>query len=173
MADEAFREDLREATKAALSCQGESVDAAKWEAFASRIFYHRGGYDNPAGFDSLERRLEELAGSHAVPRNRLYYLATPPVAFPAVVHQLGRQGMARRGRGGPWARIVVEKPFGQDLRTAQALNHQLHEVFDESQIFRIDHYLGKETVQNIMVLRFANSCVSPTASSSICGPTTA
>ncbi|MHC5034570.1 MAG: glucose-6-phosphate dehydrogenase (NADP(+)), partial [Planctomycetota bacterium] len=157
MTDQSFREGLRNATKDTLSCHGEMVNAQAWESFAPRVFYHRGAYDSAEDFAALQERLEQLAASDKAPPNRVYYLATPPVAVAPIVDQLGRSGMARTGQNSPWARVVVEKPFGRDLASARQLNRRLGEVFDESQIFRIDHYLGKETVQNILVLRFANS----------------
>src|SRR4029077_15551256 len=92
--------------------------------------------------------------------NRLFYLATPPSAFAPIGCRLGKTGLARE-RNGAWRRIIVEKPFGTDLASAQVLNRELLTVLDESQIYRIDHYLGKETVQNIMVLRFANGLFEP------------
>ena len=151
--DATFRQELRDAMPPAMTCDGAPTTDAQWAAFAERLFYHRGDYDSAESFAQLEARLAEIGA----PANRLFYLATPPNAFPQIVEQLGAAGMARGDDATPWARIVIEKPFGRDLATARALNEQVRSVFDEPQIFRIDHYLGKETVQNILVLRFANS----------------
>jgi len=156
--DRNFRDELRKSTRATLTCKGQPVDDKTWAKFASRIHYHRGSYDSPDDFTLLKRRLEALTAENGAPLNCLYYLATPPEMFGPIVLQLGRAGVAATGAGdGTWPRIVIEKPFGRDLPSARELNRRVQLVFDESQIFRIDHYLGKETVQNIMVLRFANS----------------
>jgi glucose-6-phosphate 1-dehydrogenase len=148
-----FRTELAEAVRAGLRCNESPVDDAQWNAFAERVFYCAGQYDDPASYSALDDRLAALGA----PANRLYYLSTPPGAFPQIITRLGEAGMARRGQDTPWSRIVIEKPFGTNLDTGHALNELARTVFDESQIFRIDHYLGKETVQNILVLRFANS----------------
>ncbi len=155
--DESFRRELRDSTGEFLRCRDRRVDDDLWSQFAGRVFYHRGTYDSPDDFAALRKRIEASAASDNVPGNCVYYLATPPTAFAAIVAQLGQAGLARRGQDSPWARIVIEKPFGQDSQSARQLNEQVTSIFDETQIFRIDHYLGKETVQNIMVLRFANS----------------
>jgi len=157
MNDETFRDRLRESVKESLTCRGRAVDHHEWSEFASRLFYHRGSYDNPGDFAALKQRIEGLAADSGVPGNCVHYLATPPAAFVPIVRQLGRVELAGKDQGTPWARIVVEKPFGRDLHSARELNQHLRSAFSEQQIFRIDHYLGKETVQNIMVLRFANS----------------
>jgi glucose-6-phosphate 1-dehydrogenase len=151
--DAEFRAELAEAIRATLDCAGKPIDEARWEQFTERLFYCAGQYDDSASFAQLEDRLATIGA----PANRLYYLATPPNAFPQIIEQLGDAGMARRDQDTPWARVVIEKPFGTDLETCHALNELVRTVFDEKQIFRIDHYLGKETVQNILVLRFGNS----------------
>ncbi|NQU75289.1 MAG: glucose-6-phosphate dehydrogenase [Planctomycetes bacterium] len=155
--DEGFRRQLRDSTRDFLACRDRLADEKSWSDFASRVFYHRGSYDNPSDFASLRQRIEALAAADNVAGNCVYYLATAPAVFLPIVEQLGRAGLARKGRSVPWARIVIEKPFGRDLQSARELNECVGQVFDEGQTFRIDHYLGKETVQNIMVLRFANS----------------
>jgi glucose-6-phosphate 1-dehydrogenase len=114
---------------------------------------------DPASFDAMREQLEKLEASRKTGGNRLFYLATPPSAFLPISKQLGRTGMLREN--GSWRRLVVEKPFGTDLASAQALNSELLKLVDEHQIYRIDHYLGKETVQNILVLRFANGMFEP------------
>jgi glucose-6-phosphate 1-dehydrogenase len=115
---------------------------------------------DPASFDALQERLEKLETNRATGGNRLFYLATPPTAFAPISRQLGRTGMLKEANGA-WRRLVVEKPFGTDLASARALNEELLKIVTEHQIYRIDHYLGKETVQNILVLRFANGMFEP------------
>jgi glucose-6-phosphate 1-dehydrogenase len=114
----------------------------------------------PASFDALRNRLEKLEAARQTGGNRLFYLATPPNAFLPISRELGRTGLLKE-EGGAWRRLVVEKPFGTDLASAKALNAELLKIVDEHQIYRIDHYLGKETVQNILVLRFANGMFEP------------
>jgi len=114
---------------------------------------------DPASFDAMRGRLDRLEADRKTAGNRLFYLATPPTAFLPIAKQLGRTGMLKEN--GMWRRLVVEKPFGTDLASAQELNHELLKLVDEHQIYRIDHYLGKETVQNILVLRFANGMFEP------------
>jgi glucose-6-phosphate 1-dehydrogenase len=114
----------------------------------------------PASFDRLKQQLERLEAAHRTGGNRLFYLATPPDAFAPIARQLGRVALLKE-QDGAWRRLVVEKPFGTDLPSARALNEELLKILGEHQIFRIDHYLGKETVQNILVLRFANGMFEP------------
>jgi glucose-6-phosphate 1-dehydrogenase len=115
---------------------------------------------DPASFDKMREQLERLEAARNTGGNRLFYLATPPDAFAPISRELGRTGMLRQ-EGGAWRRLVIEKPFGTDLASARALNGELLKIVDEHQIYRIDHYLGKETVQNILVLRFANGMFEP------------
>ena len=119
-----------------------------------RLYFQTIGESGSKDFRKVAERIAALEQGHKLPGNRLFYLALPPDVFPNVVTRLGEAGL-NRSRG--WTRIVVEKPFGSDLNTAQALNSHLHQYFDEPQIYRIDHYLGKETVQNLLVFRFANA----------------
>jgi glucose-6-phosphate 1-dehydrogenase len=114
---------------------------------------------DPASFDTMNERLEKVEKARGTGGNRLFYLATPPSAFLPISEQLGRTGMLTEN--GCWRRLVIEKPFGTDLASAKALNAALLKLVDEHQIYRIDHYLGKETVQNILVLRFANGMFEP------------
>jgi glucose-6-phosphate 1-dehydrogenase len=114
---------------------------------------------DPASFDAMRGQLEKIEAERKTGGNRLFYLATPPSAFLPVARQLGRTGMLKED--GSWRRLVVEKPFGTDLESAKHLNAELLNLMDEHQIYRIDHYLGKETVQNILVLRFANGMFEP------------
>jgi glucose-6-phosphate 1-dehydrogenase len=115
---------------------------------------------DPASFDAMRERLEKLEANRSTGGNRLFYLATPPGAFAPISRELGRTGLLKEN-GGAWRRLVIEKPFGTDLASAKALNAELLKIVDEHQIYRIDHYLGKETVQNILVLRFANGMFEP------------
>jgi glucose-6-phosphate 1-dehydrogenase len=115
---------------------------------------------DPASFERMREQLEKLEATRKTGGNRLFYLATPPSAFAPIARELGRTGMLKED-GGAWRRLVVEKPFGTDLESAKALNNELLKIVDEHQIYRIDHYLGKETVQNILVLRFANGMFEP------------
>ena len=132
-------------------------DAAAWDQFAANLYYHRSDFDHADGYPQLGQLLDRLGPPAAA--NRLFYLATPPEAYPLIVMQLGAAGLQRSENG--WTRIIIEKPFGRDLQSGVALNRQVHEVFAEDQIYRIDHYLGKETVQNLIVFRFANAIFEP------------
>ena len=152
--DETFRDLLREGV---IKFTVESFDATVWEKFAERLHYFQGNLDVTTDFPKLDAYLQTLEGG---PSNRLYYLATAPEHFAIVVSELGATGMAKQGPD-LWRRIVVEKPFGRDLASAQELNRAVHAAFDESQVYRIDHYLGKETAQNILFFRFANTIFEP------------
>jgi glucose-6-phosphate 1-dehydrogenase len=116
---------------------------------------------DPASFDGMRERLEKLEAHRSTGGNRLFYLATPPNAFAPISRELGRTGLLEEEENGAWRRLVIEKPFGTDLASAKALNDELLKIVTEHQIYRIDHYLGKETVQNILVLRFANGMFEP------------
>ncbi|HVC70545.1 MAG TPA: glucose-6-phosphate dehydrogenase [Acidimicrobiales bacterium] len=135
--------------------------SAAWKEVVKRFRYVAGEYGHPDTFDRLKQVLEDADTTDATAGNRLFYLATVPDLFATVAAALGRHGCATPGPGGSFARLLVEKPFGRDLAGAQALNATLHEAFDESSIFRIDHYMGKETVQNVLALRFANAVFEP------------
>ena len=130
-------------------------------AFASRLHFFRGDLTIPKNFADLKTRLESIEKERGLAGNRLFYLAIPPSAIGDVVNNLGQAGFVYRVDGGPWSRVIVEKPFGRDLESARALNEELAQVFRERQIFRIDHYLGKETTQNILVLRLGNGIFEP------------
>ncbi len=129
----------------------------RWPEFAERVSYVSGDYDDPASYRRLAETLSRL-GTDAG-ENYLFYLAVPPVLYPVIVEQLGMANLAQSERG--WRRIIIEKPFGHDLQSARELDDRIHAVFDEDQVYRIDHYLGKETVQNILVFRFANLVFEP------------
>jgi glucose-6-phosphate 1-dehydrogenase len=133
--------------------------ADKWSEFARSLYYQTGDLLDAKSYDDVDTRISSLAGESAGPDNRVYHLAVAPHLYEPIVRHLGQAGLVDENRG--WRRVVIEKPFGRDLPTAQALNKTVHQSLDESQIFRIDHYLGKETVQNILVFRFANSLFEP------------
>ena len=151
--DEALRVHLREGTA---QFSPDTFDEATWEIFAGRLHYFQGDLDVLADFHRLDVFLKTFEGKSA---NRLYYLATAPEHYARLVAELGSAGMAAQTEC--WRRIVIEKPFGRDLASAQVLNQAVHAVFDESQVYRIDHYLGKETAQNILFFRFANTIFEP------------
>jgi glucose-6-phosphate 1-dehydrogenase len=137
---------------------GSDFSADRWADFAQRVFYQPGDIGQPADFDKLAAFLAELERN--APSVRLYYLATAPEFYEPAIAELGRAGLARESDGGK-RRVIVEKPFGTNLESARHLNHFIHEVFKEHQVYRIDHYLGKETVQNLLVLRFGNTIFEP------------
>lgn len=151
---ETWRAELEKATA---KFDSGGFDADRWRAFAPSIFYHPVDAESTADFATLRGFLEQIEGGASA--TRLYYLSTMPSLYPKIAGQLGAAGLADE-KSGP-RRIVVEKPFGYDMASARTLNDELHRVFSERQIFRIDHYLGKETVQNLLVLRFANSIFEP------------
>jgi glucose-6-phosphate 1-dehydrogenase len=151
--DDQWRQMLAETTAEFL---GDRFDAADFAEFAKSVHYLPGDINQAADFPELEKRLVQLEDG---PADRIYYLSTSPSLYPVAIANLGTADMAIESHGK--RRIVVEKPFGTDLGSAQALNDDVHRVFNEQQVYRIDHYLGKETVQNLMVLRFANSIFEP------------
>jgi glucose-6-phosphate 1-dehydrogenase len=132
-----------------------------WQRLIGNIKFVGGSFDDDAAFDHLAQTLDDLHDSHGISGNAAFYFAIPPAAFPVVLKQLARTGMADNERSGGWRRVVVEKPFGNDLASAKELNDLVDSVFTRDDVFRIDHYLGKETVQNIMALRFANNLFEP------------
>jgi glucose-6-phosphate 1-dehydrogenase len=131
-----------------------------WTWFTERLYYEQGKFEDPTTFVRLSERLKELDKQHNTAGNYLFYLATAPKFFGTIVQQLGASGLATEDDG-PWRRVVIEKPFGNDLESAKALNRNIRSVLHERQIYRIDHYLGKETVQNILVFRFSNGIFEP------------
>ncbi len=158
LSDEEFRAQMREAVATYGTLREEA--AGLWERFAALLRYVPFEFHDEAGYQRLGQVLADEDEHHGTSGNRLFYLATPPDAFPVIALNLGRAGLAHPVPGS-WTRIVVEKPFGRDLHSARKLNERLHEFFEEPQIFRIDHYLGKETVQNILVFRFGNAIFEP------------
>jgi glucose-6-phosphate 1-dehydrogenase len=147
--DAAFRATVRDAIPAE---DGAAADVAAWAE--QWVYYQATESGDSSEFVTLKARIEQLEREHGLPGNRVFYLSLPPQAFPPTISGLGA---AKLNQGPGWSRIVIEKPFGRDLESAQALNRLVHQYFDESQIYRIDHYLGKETVQNLLVFRFANA----------------
>jgi glucose-6-phosphate 1-dehydrogenase len=148
-----FRTRLREGVQTFV---GRTFDDEQWRRFAANLWYVRGDLNTLADYHGLHNSLHEL---EVGPANRLYYLATAPMHYASIVELLGAVEMTSESIG--WRRIVVEKPFGRELASAQALNRAVHAVFNESQVYRIDHYLGKETAQNILFFRFANTIFEP------------
>ena len=168
MSDDEFRKICQESVaKNARTAKKHGVNQEKLHWLLQRTFYHTGNYDNSGDFDKLKARLEQCDKEFRTGGNRLFYLSTPPGAFVPISDCLGSQGLVERTlsgalpHAGKWQRVIIEKPFGHNLESAQELNALLTKNLHETQIFRIDHYLGKETVQNLMVLRFANSIFEP------------
>jgi glucose-6-phosphate 1-dehydrogenase len=156
--DDSYRQFAREAVT---KHSRRPIDESVWSEFASRLFFVKSDLDEPHALTSLGARLDTIEHERGVPGNRVYYLATPPDLIVPIVDQLKRARFVAPADRGPYARVIVEKPIGSDLESARRINDVVAQVFDEPQTFRIDHYLGKETVQNILVLRFANSFFEP------------
>jgi glucose-6-phosphate 1-dehydrogenase len=156
LSDDEFRQRMHDA--AAESSEARGFNEADWKDFASRLHFFVGDADEPDFYLKLKQKIEELQKQGAS-KNVLFYVSTPASLAPPIVEGLGQAGLARRDEG--WTRIVLEKPFGRDLNSAQKLNEIVAQVFDEESVYRIDHYLGKETVQNIMVFRFGNLMFEP------------
>ena len=159
LSDEQFRNQALEAVK---QFSRRPVDEAVWESFAKGLFYVPGEYHSEASLRRLASTLETLKQERGTAGNHLYYLAVPPSTYPLIIERLGDCDLVGdHDDSRAWTRVIVEKPFGRDLESARALNRQIHSVLTEDQIYRIDHYLGKETVQNILVFRFANGIFEP------------
>jgi len=155
--DEGFRTEMEESNKKN-SRQGH--DDTLWASFGQCIHYHRSEFQDLDGYKGLKKLLDEFDKERGAPANRLFYLASAPEFFDQIMLMLRESGL-NEGPGGKWARVVCEKPFGKDLKSARHLNEVVAETFDEKDTYRIDHYLGKETAQNIMVMRFANHIFEP------------
>jgi glucose-6-phosphate 1-dehydrogenase len=151
-----FAADMRDGI---VSFGGVDSSDPKLDEFVKKISYFALNFDDPGHYQALKAELDRIASEIGIGNNRLFYLATAPEFFAGIVENLGAQGMAQPEKGR--SAVVIEKPFGHDLASARDLNHQVNGVFNESQVFRIDHYLGKETVQNILVFRFANGIFEP------------
>ena len=157
--DEALRAEYR--TSLEKYSRVLPLDETAWRSFSARIRYYRLDFSDPAGYEGLAKRLAEIDKEQNSRGNHLYYLATQPSQFAEIVSQLGRVGLDHERHEGGWRRIVIEKPFGYDLDSAIRLNREVGKVFRERQVYRIDHYLGKETVRNLLVFRFGNGIFEP------------
>ncbi|MFN8514180.1 MAG: glucose-6-phosphate dehydrogenase [Chloroflexia bacterium] len=161
--DEKFRAEMKAAVEGG---QKTPVDSSAWQSFAQRLNYVSANFDDLAGYQRLKETLDKIDSERGTGGNRIFYLATPPSYYPMIINHLKESGLAERAipndtaRQG-WTRMVIEKPFGHDLASSQALNNEIANTFAESQVYRIDHYLGKETVQNLLVLRFGNGIFEP------------
>ncbi len=157
--DQAFRDELKQSLDQFSRVQ--PVDQETWDDLAERITYHRGDFSDPTMFQALAARLDKLDEDQGTRGNRIFYLATQPSAFAEIVAGLGRAGLDHEHHEAGWRRVVIEKPFGHDLESAIRLNREVGKVFRERQVYRIDHYLGKETVRNLLVFRFGNGIFEP------------
>ncbi len=155
--DEAYRDEVRRSMEAFAD---KRLPDKEWEEFARHIHYQNGNYDDRESFERLATWVDEIDELHHTEGNRLFYLSTPPSVFKPITTLVSEVGLIQVGDDS-WARMIIEKPFGHDLASAEDLNRHLLEHFDEGQIYRIDHYLGKETVQNILVFRFGNGIFEP------------
>src|SRR5256714_4867189 len=155
--DDEFRSDLEEATR---KFSRQAVRDEIWRTFAQSIFYHQSEFDDEPGYKGLAERLDEIDKNHSTRGNRLFYFAASPDQFEPILKHLKATGL-NETREGSWARVIIEKPFGTDLASARELNRIVSNSFAEEQTYRIDHFLGKETAQNILVLRFANAIFAP------------
>jgi glucose-6-phosphate 1-dehydrogenase len=157
--DASFRTEIRASLEQ--FCRVLPLEEAAWASFSETIHYHRLDFADATGFEGLAGRLDELDDEQGTRGNRLFYLATQPSQFAEIIAQLGRVGLDHERHDGGWRRVVIEKPFGHDLDSAKRLNREVGKVFRESQVYRIDHYLGKETVRNLLVFRFGNGIFEP------------
>jgi len=159
MTDDSFRATVGDAAKS-ISEVGP-IDPQQWSDFASNLFYSQGDYGKPESYAGLAKRLKEISESKNLGGNRLFYLSTPPEVYEDIIEQIGKAGLNKPSSPDSWVRIIIEKPFGRDLASAKELNQKVLCVFEEKQVYRIDHYLGKDTVQNLLVLRFGNGIFEP------------
>ena len=159
MTDDSFRQTAGDAAKS-ISEVGP-IDPQKWNDFASRLYYQQGDYGDGKAYSNLAARLKELMEKGNLGGNLLFYLSTPPEVYFDIIEQIGKAGLAKAASANSWVRVIVEKPFGRDLASAKELNLRVLKVFEEHQVYRIDHYLGKDTVQNLLVLRFGNGIFEP------------
>jgi glucose-6-phosphate 1-dehydrogenase len=160
MTDEEYRRRLREWVDR--QSEGPPSDTETWEPFSQGIHYLSADFHDPATYQKVRAALDQYDATRGTEGNRIFYLATAPSDYADIIRNLGAAGLASEQSGGAcWVRAIIEKPFGRDLVSARALNSEVHSVFTEDQVYRIDHYLGKETVQNLLVFRFANGIFEP------------
>ncbi len=159
MTNEAYRDVMRKALGEVVKDGGEQI--ADDDPLIASLHYHGGDADKPESFQSLKAMIEAIESERSLPGNRLFYLSVAPELFTIIVEQLAAAGLIHGKNDKAWSRVIIEKPFGHDLESARVLNVAVTKVLDESQIYRIDHYLGKETVQNILSFRFGNSIFEP------------
>lgn len=154
--DEEFRDEMRDAISK--FSRVKPVDNDLWKSFSKQLFYHQSEFDDDAGYETLNNRLRELDGQFCTKGNRVFYFSTQPRFFPMLVQKLDKHGLIREkdAQKTPWSRVIFEKPFGHDLASAIALQSEISQYLSEAQTYRIDHWLGKETVQNLLVFRFTN-----------------
>src|SRR5881275_1812402 len=155
--DDEFRKELEKTTK---QFSRQDVREDIWKTFSQSLFYHQSEFENESGYQSLAQRLNKIDEERGTRGNRLFYLAAAPEKFEPILKNLKAAGL-NKAKEGSWARVIIEKPFGRDLASAQELNRIVSNAFAENQTYRIDHFLGKETAQNILVLRFANAIFEP------------
>src|SRR6476646_9197379 len=155
--DEDFRKEMEEAVR---KFSRQAVRDEIWKTFGQSIFYHQSDFADEAGYKSLAERLDKIDQERGTRGNRLFYFAVAPDQFEPILKHLKAVGL-NKAREGSWARVIIEKPFGSDLASARELNRVVSSSFSEEQTYRIDHFLGKETAQNILVLRFANAIFEP------------
>ncbi len=157
--DEQFREEMKH------TVEGTGALASEWDRFSKALYYQHGIFEDHAAFRALGQLLSKVEEERGLPGNRVFHFATPPSEYATLIRNIGAAGLARRAmrddHAVPWSRVIIEKPFGRDLQSARDLNALVHTVFAERQIYRIDHYLGKETVQNILVFRLGNGIFEP------------
>jgi glucose-6-phosphate 1-dehydrogenase len=156
-----FRSDMRTAVEKFSRVKPINEDV--WTTFSNQLFYHKAAFPEDEGYVRLKTYLEQLDEQFGTKGNRVFYLATQPRFFPLIIEKLKKHGLIydERESGGKWSRVIIEKPFGRDITSAEALQWEIGQHLEENQIWRIDHYLGKETVQNILVFRFANAIFEP------------
>jgi len=154
LGDEQFR------TQVSSFLPAEDRDTEAWDWFQQRLYYQCGDFADPGTYSTVASRLSQLDQQYQTEGNYLFYLATSPKFFASIIEKLGITELSQQ-QNGRWRRVIIEKPFGHDYDSARALNRQIKAVLAENQIYRIDHYLGKETVQNILVFRFDNSIFEP------------
>src|SRR4029434_5600029 len=160
MHDESFREHMCQRVKP--SPEVLVFRQRLWDEFVPALHYITADFEDPAGYQQLGQRLREMDREHGTNSNRLFYLATSPSFYATIAQNLAQHGLvSRRSGAAGWTRMIIEKPFGHDLESARRLDEVIHTVFDEAQVYRIDHYLGKETVQNLLAFRFANAIIEP------------